>query len=278
MRVDVLSLFPELIEKYSSTSILKLAQEQALLEVHAHNPRDFSTDKHKKVDDICYGGGAGMLLSPQPFVDCLDSVLQDLKLEGLQVEDLKQGQLEHPQERDYEIIITSPAGETLDQKLAQELSTKSNLIMLCGRYEGFDERIKNLATREISLGDFVLTGGELAALTILDASARLIPGVLGDDQSNIDESFSSQNYLEILKELKVSKRELEDFVNRCDLDSIEELRDMQLLEYPHYTRPKDFRGQKVPLVLESGDHKAIALWRLEQAIKATRLKRKDLLT
>jgi len=266
VKASVLTLFPELIKNYCSTSILGLAQERGLCQIEAINPRDFSQDKHKKVDDTSYGGGAGMLQACQPWFDCLQGVLPE---HGINGQTLSQGYLEHSPERDYEIIVTSPSGKVLTQELAQELSQKKHLIILCGRYEGFDQRIVNLASLEISLGNFVLTGGELAALSILDASLRLVPGVLGDNQSQYFETHSTIDYLQELEKLGASKKEIENLLETCGLQSKEQLRSMKLFEYPQYTKPADFRGQRLPEILESGDHKKIFLWRLEQAIKKT---------
>lgn len=266
MQIDVLSLFPELIENYCQTSILGLALKQNLYQLKTHNPRDYSKDKHHKVDDTPYGGGAGMVLSPQPWIDCLAEVLL--------LSDSCVTPAPHPET--MEIIVTSPSGIPFNQELARELSTKKQLIILCGRYEGFDQRIRDRATMEISVGDYVLTGGEIAALSIIDATVRHIPGVLGDPESLKEESFSKLNYLEKLKELQVSKKEMLNFLEETGI-SREELEELQLLEHPHYTRPADFRGEKIPEILESGDHKKIFLWRLAEAIKLTRQKRGDLL-
>lgn len=266
MKIDVLSLFPELISNYCKTSILGIAQEKQLYELALHNPRDFSKDKHKKVDDTPYGGGAGMLLSCQPFFDCLESVLRS---RSIPCESLSEGVLEHPENRDYEVILTTPSGETWTQELAQEFSKKKNLVILCGRYEGFDQRIRNLASRDVSVGDYVLTGGELPALTLIDSVLRLVPGVLGDETSKDFESFSTINYLDEFEALGVTKRELNEFLEESGLGSKSDLMKLKLLEHPHYTKPADFRGQKIPEVLQSGDHKKIFLWRLKEAIRFT---------
>lgn len=294
-----------MISSYCDQSILKLAQEKGLIEIHTHNPRDFSADKHKCVDDTPYGGGAGMLLSPQPFYESMIDLVSIMRskqsgkvtelanLGDLDLDQLNLGTLNHPEKRNYEVIMLSPSGRTFNQEIAKELSGKDNLVFLCGRYEGFDERIKNLATLEISMGDYILTGGELGALAIIDSISRLLPGVLGDEASSECESFESKNYLadESLKTL--SKRELQelldelrgldpdgDFFNKVQsLDDLKSfLEELKLLEHPHYTRPADFRGQKIPEVLQSGDHKQIMLWRLKEAIKKTKELRPDLLS
>ncbi len=248
MRIDVLSLFPDMVTSYCEASILGIAQVQKLYELYVHNPRDYTKDKHKRVDDTPYGGGAGMVLQCQPMIDCLEAI---------------------PNYAKAEIIVTSPSGRKFDQRLAQELSKKEHLIILCGRYEGFDQRIRDRATMEVSVGDYVLTGGELPALTIIDATLRHIPGVLGDETSIEEETHSEINYLKKLEELQVTKRELQALLDETGLKK-EDLENLKLSEYPHYTRPADFRGEKVPKVLEQGDHKKIFLWRLTQAIKLTK--------
>lgn len=271
MKIDVLSLFPDLIGQYCSTSILGIAKENNIFELGLHNPRDFSSSKHKAVDDTPYGGGAGMLLGPQAFFDCLEQVSKTRKLD---IDGFEEGVLKHKEDRDYEIIITSPSGQTWSQELAQDFAKKKNLIIFCGRYEGFDQRIRNSATCEVSIGDYVLTGGELAANIMIDSTVRLIPGALGDDTSKDFESFSTINYLEEFKSLGVTKREKAAFLEELDLKE-NDLKSLKLLEHPHYTRPADFRGQRIPEVLESGDHKKIFLWRLKEAIKLTNARKSN---
>ena len=223
MKCHVLTLFPEIFRAYLDESILKRAQSRGLLEVDLCNIRDFSDDPHRKVDDYPFGGGAGMVLKPEPIFRAMESIAQD--------------------SAGNRVIIMSPQGRPFHQSIAEELSEESRrLVFICGRYEGIDERVKTLAHDEISLGDYVLTGGELAALAVIDASGRLVPGLLGDDRSVIDESFS-----------------------------------WGLLDYPHYTRPRDFRGMSVPDVLLSGHHRDIDLWRRKQALKRTLELRPDLL-
>ena len=221
MRFDVLTLFPEIIDSYCNVSIMKRAKEGEVFTLNTVNPRDFTEDKHKKVDDTPYGGGAGMVLMPQPYVDAYDSVEK------------------------FENSITvmlSPQGEPLNEKLVIDLSKYNQIIMLCGHYEGFDERIREIIKpKEISVGDFVLTGGELPALCLIDAVSRKLNGTLGKIESAEDDSFSNG-----------------------------------LLEYPHYTKPRDFRGYKVPEVLLNGNHKDIKEFRFNQQIERTKLKRPDL--
>ena len=221
MRFDVLTLFPEVIEHYCDISIMKRAKEGGVFEVNAVNPRDFTLDKHKKVDDTPYGGGAGMVLAPQPYVDAYESVE---KLENSIT------------------VMLSPQGEPLCEKLVCDLAKFDQIVMLCGHYEGFDERIREIIKpKEISVGDFVLTGGELPALCLIDAVSRKIEGTLGKIESAHDDSFSDG-----------------------------------LLEYPQYTKPREYRGLQVPEVLLNGNHKEIAEFRHQQQLERTKLRRPDL--
>lgn len=216
MRFDVLTLFPQFIRPYFEDSILKRASEEGLVELHTHNIRDYSTDKHKKVDDTPYGGGAGMLMTCQPLFDSIRAVKEQNK---------------------GPVIFMSPQGEPLTQELAEELSELPEMILLCGRYEGIDQRVRDeLVDREIRIGNYVLTGGELPALVVMDSVARLIPGVLGDQDSHQDDSFSP---------------------------GLE-----RMIEHPHYTKPAEFEGLKVPDVLMSGNHGEIEKWRREHCRKA----------
>ena len=218
MRFDVLTLFPEMFSGYLSESILKLAQQRGLVQVHTWNIRDWATGKHKSVDDRPFGGGPGMVMMPGPVFDCVEAVRAMADPPG-------------------ELVMLTPAGERLTQRVVEELATKPRLLLLCGRYEGFDERIRlGLRPREISAGDFVCNGGEVPAMLVIDTVIRLIPGVLGDEQSAADESHSEDGRL----------------------------------EYPQYTRPREFRGMTVPEILLSGDHGAIARWRKEQSDRRSR--------
>lgn len=223
MRIDILTILPRLLESPFADSILKRAQDKGLVEVHIHDIREYSTDKHKNVDDYAFGGGAGMVMSIQPIADCIE------KLQS---------------EREYdEVIYTSPDGHTLNQGIANELSMKENLIILCGHYKGVDQRVRDhYITREISIGDYVLSGGELAAAVISDAVIRLLPGVLNDETSALSDSFQDG-----------------------------------LLAPPVYTRPANYKGLKVPELLLSGHAKKIEEWRLEESEKRTRERRPDLL-
>ena len=221
MRFDVLTLFPEIISAYCDVSIMKRAQDSEVFTLNTINPRDFTIDKHKKVDDTPYGGGAGMVLMPQPFIDAYESVEKT---------------------ENSNTVMLSPQGEPLTEKLVLSLAKYNQIIMLCGHYEGFDERIRDIIKpKEISIGDFVLTGGELPALCLIDAVSRKIEGTLGKIESAQEDSFSNG-----------------------------------LLEYPQYTKPRNYRGYEVPEVLLNGNHKEINKFRLEQQIERTKLKRPDL--
>lgn len=221
MRFDILTLFPELIESHLDFSIMKRATTEGIFEVHTINPRDFTLDKHKKVDDTPYGGGAGMVLMPQPYVDAYENV-KKLK--------------------NSITLMMTPQGEPFTDELSNELAKYDQVVILCGHYEGFDERIRELIKpREISIGDFVLTGGELPALCIIDSVSRKIEGTLGKIESAHDDSFSDG-----------------------------------LLEYPQYTKPREYRGLKVPEVLLNGNHKIIDEYRHQQKIERTKAKRPDL--
>jgi tRNA (guanine37-N1)-methyltransferase len=225
MRIDIVTLFPEICRGPLSESIMKRAQENRIVELHIHNLRDWTTDKHHVVDDSPFGGGQGMVMKPEPIYAA--------------VEDLK-SQIAN---RKPQILLMSPAGRRLDQQMAQQLSQESHLIIISGHYEGVDHRvIEHLIDLEISIGDYVLTNGGIAAVVLVDSIVRLLPGTLGHEQSAADDSFSNG-----------------------------------LLEAPQYTRPADFGGWKVPEVLLSGNHAEIAKWRKEQAIKRTRENRPDLL-
>lgn len=230
MRCAVLTLFPDMVAPVLGQSILKRAQEKGLLEVAVENLRDHTSDRHKTADDVPYGGGAGMVMKAEPMLRAVDALAAAYRSSDPQAT--------------FRLIMPSPQGRPFRQDVAQCLAQdKRILVFLCGHYEGIDERVRlALRPEEISVGDFVLTGGELAALVMIDAAARLIPGVLGDAASTVEESFTEG-----------------------------------LLEYPHYTRPADVRGMAVPEVLLSGHHEAIRLWRRKEALRNTYLKRPDLI-
>jgi tRNA (guanine37-N1)-methyltransferase len=221
MKIDVLTLFPAMFAGPLDESIVQRARKNGVLELAISNLRDYTHDRHKTVDDRPFGGGPGMLLKPEPIFEAVESLAGERT----------------------RVILLSPAGRKFDQAIARELSQQEHLLLICGSYEGFDERIREqLADDELSIGDYVLTNGALPAMVIIDAVTRLLPGVLGDDESSVDESFTDG-----------------------------------LLEYPHYTRPAEFRGMKVPDVLLSGNHAEIAKWRAEQARSRTAERRPDLL-
>lgn len=221
VRFDVLTLFPDLFSGYLGQSVLKRAIDAGLVEIHRHNIRDWASGPHRQVDDRPFGGGAGMVLMPEPVVECVEAV-QALQEPG-------------------HLVMLSPQGKRLDQALVEKLAGHRRLLLLCGRYEGFDERIVDiLRPEEISIGDYILNGGEVAAMVVIDAVVRLVPGVLGDEDSNRFDSFSGQG---------------------------------RMLEHAQYTRPRVFRGHTVPDVLLSGDHGAIAKWRQEDSLRRTQARR-----
>ncbi|HST30766.1 MAG TPA: tRNA (guanosine(37)-N1)-methyltransferase TrmD [Chthoniobacterales bacterium] len=225
MRIDILTLFPEICRAPLSESMMKRAQENKIVDLQIHNLRDWTTDKHHIVDDAPFGGGQGMVMKPEPIF----TAVEELKARS--------------GNRESRIVLMSPAGRRLDQKLAADLSKDSHFIIICGHYEGVDHRVvEHLVDLEVSIGDYILTNGAIAAVVLVDAVVRLIPGVLGDEQSAADDSFSAGS-----------------------------------LETPHYTRPAEFRGWKIPEVLLSGNHAEIAKWRKDQALKRTKQNRPDLL-
>lgn len=219
MKIDILTLFPEMFEGVFSQSIIKRAQEEGKVEIYLHNFRDYSKDSHHKVDDTPYGGGCGMVLTCQPIFDCVESIKTE----------------------DSKVILLTPDGIPYKQQMAYDLSSEKHLIFICGHYEGFDERIRSICDLEISIGDYVLTGGELASMVITDSIVRLLPGVIEEESHQMD-SFNHH-----------------------------------LLDYPTYTKPRVFRGMEVPEVLTSGDHKKIEEYRRAQSLERTRDRRPDLL-
>ncbi len=224
LQFDIITIFPEVFLPIFNESIIKRAQKKGLVKIILHNLRDYSLDKHKKVDDRPFGGGPGMVFRPEPIFRAVDYIKGKSK------------------QKKVKTILLSPQGKKLSQKLAKELSKEKQLILICGHYEGLDERVKKIIDAEVSIGDYVLTGGELPAMVLVDAVTRLIPGVLGDKGSLSEETFENS-----------------------------------LLEYPHYTRPQVFKGMKVPEVLVSGNHQRIADWRRKQSLRQTKIRRPDLL-
>ncbi len=225
MRIDVITTFPEMFAPVLGSSILKRAQEKGVAEIRVHDLRDYTADRHRTTDDAPFGGGGGMVMKPEPFFEAVEAIRGGKPTEN------------------EEIVLLCPQGEPFRQSLARELSARRRLILLCGHYEGVDERVReHLATRAVSIGDYVLTGGELPAMVVIDAVVRLLPGALGDEQGAASDSFSDN-----------------------------------LLEYPQYTRPAEFRGWPVPEVLLSGDHARIRRWRRKESLRRTRRLRPDLL-
>lgn len=223
MRVDIITALPALLESWLNDSIMKRAQTKGVVELTVHDLRDYSLSRQKQIDDYAFGGGAGMVMSIEPIARCIEALSEKNKYD--------------------EVIYMAPDGKCLNQGMANELSMTKNLIILCGHYKGVDERVrKHLVTREISIGDYVLSGGELAAAVLVDSVVRLVPGVLNDETSALSDSFQDG-----------------------------------LLAPPVYTRPADYKGWKVPEILTSGNNKAIELWRMEKAIERTQLRRPDLL-
>ncbi|MDE2988430.1 MAG: tRNA (guanosine(37)-N1)-methyltransferase TrmD [Chloroflexota bacterium] len=224
MRIDVITIFPPLLAGAFEHSIIKRARDREIVELHVHDLRDFTDDRHRTVDDYPYGGGAGMVMKPEPWFQAVETL--------------------RSQDNPGRTVLLTPQGQRLDQALARRLAQEDRLIILCGRYEGVDERVReHLVDEEISIGDYVLSGGEPAAVVLVDALVRLQPGALGSPQSTVEDSFSAG-----------------------------------LLEYPQYTRPPEFRGWRVPDVLLSGDHGAVERWRRERQIERTRARRPDLLS
>jgi tRNA (guanine37-N1)-methyltransferase len=226
MQIDILTLFPDMFIGPFSQSILKKAQEKSVLAISITDIRDYAHDKHRTVDDYPFGGGSGMLMKPEPIFEAVEDIFQ------------RSGLTSQPK-----VIMMCPQGRMFNQRIAEELATETHLILICGHYEGIDERVRmHLVDDEISIGDYILTGGELPAMVVVDAISRLVPGVLGDDESAKTESFAEP-----------------------------------LLDYPQYTRPREYRGWTVPEVLLSGDHEKVRLWRRKEAIRRTMQKRIDMI-
>ena len=226
MRFDILTLFPEMFPGYTGQSILNKSIERGLVEVHVHNMRDWAKGRHHKIDDSPYGGGPGMILMVEPVVNCV----RDVQAMG---------------DQPGTVIVTTPQGQRLNQPMVEELALNQRMILLCGRYEGFDQRVIDiLQPLEISIGDYILNGGEVASMVLVDSLVRMVPGVLGDERSSWDDSFSRGN---------------------------------RMLEYPQYTRPRDFEGHSVPEVLLGGNHGEVERWRNAKSLENTKNKRSDLL-
>lgn len=235
MKIDIITIFPKIFGPILGESIIKRAQKKGLVKIAVHDLRDYSKDKHRKIDDRPFGGGPGMVFKPEPIFTAVKQIKAKASAKG--------GSTSSGRRQNAKVILLTPQGKTLNQKTAQRLSKCKNLILICGHYEGIDERVRqNLVDEEVSIGDYILTGGELPAMVLVDTIVRLLPGVLGDKNSVKLESFCHG-----------------------------------LLEYPQYTRPANFKGKKVPKILLSGDHQKIANWRKEQAYKVTKKKRPELI-
>lgn len=262
MKISIITLFPKMISSFFEESIVKKAKDKGLVEIEFINLRDFALDSYGTVDDRPYGGGAGMILQIEPIYQALQSAISNFQFPISQ----RNSNFQKPISK---TILTSPKGKIFNQEKAKEYAKLDHLIIVCGHYEGVDERVLNFVDEEVSLGDFVMTGGEIAASAIADAVCRLIPGVLKKEEAAQIESFfqvSLDKLIEAVGEDKILKRLKEKGVKK-----------VKLLEYPQYTRPEDFLGFKVPKVLLSGNHKEIEIWRLKKAWEETKRKRQDLL-
>jgi len=249
MRFDLITIFPEFFSGPLDHGIVRRAREAAIVQIHVQDLREFTKDRHRTVDDRPFGGGEGMVLKPEPLFDAVESLL------GHGVGDSASRE---PSDVNTAIVLLSAAGKLFDQETARRYAKLQRLIFVCGRYEGVDERVaENLATEELSIGDFVLSGGELAAMLVIDAVVRLLPGALGNEASSQNESFSDQSTVASGRGASITRH--------------------SLLDFPHYTRPAEYRGWKVPEVLIGGNHAEVAKWRREAALEKTRRNRPDLL-
>jgi tRNA (guanine37-N1)-methyltransferase len=258
MKYDVVTIFPEFFAGPLNYGIVRRAREAGLIDIRVHDLRQFTNDRHRTVDDRPFGGGEGMVLKPEPLFRAVETILSDTTPGAMETAD--------PRNRDHNtaVVLLSASGKKFTQETAQRLAGLARIILLCGRYEGVDERVaEHLATDEISVGDFVLSGGELPAAMVIDAVTRLLPGALGNEASSLHESFAPGPKIATARD-------------RSARESPE--RPSVLLDYPHYTRPADFRGWKVPEVLLSGDHEGIRRWRERVALEKTQRNRPDLLS
>lgn len=266
MKFDVVTIFPEFFAGPLHYGIVRRARESGVTEIRVHDLRQFTHDRHKSVDDRPFGGGEGMILKPEPIFKAVETILSD-GISG------KRERGETPKHREgTAIVLLSASGKIFGQETAQRFAKLQHVVLLCGRYEGVDERVaEHLATDEISIGDFVLSGGELPAALVIDAVTRLLPGALGNEASTLHESFTREQRAVSEDERRRGQSRSENRLHRdpSDLDG--------LLDYPHYTRPADFRGWKVPGVLLSGNHEEIRRWRQRVALEKTRRNRPDLL-
>ena len=273
MRFDLITIFPEFFGGPLGHGIVRRAREARLIDVHVQDLREFTKDRHRSVDDRPFGGGEGMVLKPEPLFEAVESLL------GRSVGDAAN---ESTLDRDQAIVLMSAAGRLFDQEMARRYAELERIILICGRYEGVDERVaEHLATEEVSIGDFVLSGGELPAMLVVDAVTRLLPGALGNQASSENESFSEfqagtpKYSLPGAPRAAPSERETGKARNTANSKSREQVR--ALLDFPHYTRPASYRGWRVPATLISGNHAEVTKWRREKALEKTRRNRPDLL-
>ena len=273
MRFDLITIFPEFFGGPLGHGIVRRAREARLIDVHVQDLREFTKDRHRSVDDRPFGGGEGMVLKPEPLFEAVESLL------GRSVGDAAN---ESTLNRDQAIVLMSAAGRLFDQQMARRYAELERIILICGRYEGVDERVaEHLATEEVSIGDFVLSGGELPAMLVVDAVTRLLPGALGNQASSENESFSEfqagtpKYSVPRAQHARPSERETGKARNTANSKSRERVR--ALLDFPHYTRPADYRGWRVPATLISGNHAEVTKWRWEKALEKTRRNRPDLL-
>lgn len=250
MNFNIITIFPQIFDSYFGESILSRAKREKLIEINVHNLRDYTLDKHKTVDDTPYGGGAGMVLKVEPIFNCVEAIKNNLQFK---VSDEEKKEEEREDDKIVRVILFSAKGKKYTQKDAQRLSQYKNLILICGRYEGVDERVaKYVVDEEFSIGEYVLTGGEIPAMVVVDSVSRLLPGVLGNQESLSEESFSMGSEAQSLRLGAKFSGEIKNFEKIC--------------EYPHYTKPEEFNGWKVPKVLLSGNHKEIEKWRKEKSL------------
>jgi tRNA (guanine37-N1)-methyltransferase len=280
MKFDVITIFPEFFAGPFHYGIVRRAREAGLIDIRVHDLRQFAHDRHKTVDDRPFGGGEGMVFKPEPMFEAVETILSDTAPRNPEAGD-------SPKPSDgTAVVLLSASGKIFVQEMAERFATLERMVLLCGRYEGVDERVaEHLATDEVSIGDFVLSGGELAAAMVVDAVTRLLPGALGNEASSLHESFSSSSSSSSLSPSRSSasqverhRTQLESEISHAHLNDRSPDAARAALDYPHYTRPADFRGHRVPEVLLSGNHEEIRRWRQRVALEKTRRNRPDLLS
>lgn len=278
MKFDVITIFPEFFAGPLHYGIVRRAREAGLIDIRVHDLRQFAHDRHKTVDDRPFGGGEGMVLKPEPMFEAVETILSDTAAQdpNPDVSPVKA-------DKGTAVVLLSASGKIFVQEMAERFAALERMVLLCGRYEGVDERVaEHLATDEVSIGDFVLSGGELAAALVIDAVTRLLPGALGNEASSLHESFSSASSLPASRNTAAQgerhQRHVESEPAQEDLDAHSHNGSRAVLDYPHYTRPADFRGYRVPEILLSGNHEEIRRWRQRVALEKTRRNRPDLLS